>query len=56
MKIEDKKVWIALIVMGIVALIGIGFTIYVYATYGGKPISEIPAWVYHSLQGEIKNE
>lgn len=42
---EDKKAWIALIVMLIVALIGIGFIVYIYATYGSKPINEIPAWV-----------
>lgn len=45
MNLEDKKVWIALIVMIILGLIGIGFIVYVYATYGGKPVSEIPAWV-----------
>ena len=34
-----------LIIMGVAALTGLGFAIYVYVVYGNTPIDELPAWV-----------
>ena len=36
------KVWA--IVIAVFVVIALGVTIYVYITYGNKPITEIPAW------------
>lgn len=43
---EKRKIGIIAIVvfMVICALVGIGFMIYVYATYGNTPIKDLPAW------------
>lgn len=34
-----------IIVIVLLAMCGIGWLIYVYTTYGGKPLNELPAWV-----------
>ena len=35
---------IAIVVVGIVALICVGWSIYAFVKYGNKPITEIPSW------------
>lgn len=40
-KLMNKLIWILLWLL-IIGLIGFG--VYVLITYGGKPITEIPAW------------
>ena len=41
--IIDKAIIIFLILLVIAAL---AFSIWVYATYGGKPVNEVPSWVH----------
>lgn len=36
---------IIIVFMIICALVGIGFMIYVYSTYGNTPLEDLPAWV-----------
>ena len=40
-KHADKIVAVAIV---LIALIGLGFAIFVHVKYGGKPITEVPAW------------
>lgn len=42
MKKHAEKIIIAVILL--LTLIGIGFAIFVHVKYGGKPITEVPAW------------
>lgn len=42
---EKLLITLIIIVIGLFALCGIGWLIYVYTTYGGKPINELPSWV-----------
>ena len=34
-----------IVIMTICVLVGIGFMIYVYDTYGNTPLEDLPAWV-----------
>lgn len=44
---EDKNfiAWIIFALLILLALIGIGFVIFVYVKYGNVPIKDLPAWV-----------
>lgn len=42
---KEIVMWITLVIMILLALVGIGFVIYVHITYGNTPITELPAWV-----------
>ena len=37
--------WLIFGIMILLALVGIGFVIYVYVRYGNTPIAELPAWI-----------
>lgn len=39
------RIILFLFVMIVISLLAV-VTIYIYAKYGGKPIGEIPAWIY----------
>ena len=41
----NKDAFIVLVILILLALVGIGFTIYVYATYANTPLKDLPAWV-----------
>ena len=46
MKKTDRKLTIVFFIISlIIALAYIGFSTYLWVTYGGKPLNELPAWV-----------
>lgn len=38
--------WVLVILIGLLILLFIGLNIYALIAYGGKPIEEIPGWVW----------
>ena len=44
------KLWKAILVLFIVAVLGFG--VYVLVKYGGKPITEIPSWAVPFFLGK----
>ena len=42
---ENYIIWIISILILLLAFAGIGFVIYVYVTYSGTPLKDLPAWV-----------
>lgn len=41
-----------LVVLGIISIALIILMIYTYIEYGGKPISEVPAWAFWIMKGK----
>lgn len=55
MEIRDNVIAkVAIVAIIIIALVSIGMTVYVTATYGNLPIAEVPAWAVPFMFGYTK--